>query len=179
MAKKQNYYTVWNGVKPGVYDDWKECQKQIQGYDGALYKSFPSKKQAESAFNDQPWNYIGKNISTSKKQANNINHPAIIKNSLSVDAACSGNPGDMEYRGVLVETGEEIFKVGPLKMGTNNIGEFLALVHGLALLKQKNINIPIYTDSVTAMSWIRQKKCKSKLLPTNENQVIFDLIARA
>lgn len=178
--KKRNFYTVWNGVVPGVYDDWKECKRQIDGYEGAIYKSFPTKDEADRAFNDTPWKYVGKNADTAKSKAVSIeNNPEIIKNSLSVDAACSGNPGDMEYRGVYVQTGEEIFKQGPFEMGTNNIGEFLALVHGLALLKQKGTDIPIYTDSVNAISWVKNKKCKTKLDRIPENESLFYMIARA
>lgn len=178
--KKRNFYTVWNGVVPGVYDDWKECKRQIDGYEGAIYKSFPTKDEADRAFNDTPWKYVGKNADTAKSKAVSIeNNPEIIKNSLSVDAACSGNPGDMEYRGVYVQTGEEIFKQGPFEMGTNNIGEFLALVHGLALLKQKGTAIPIYTDSVNAISWVKNKKCKTKLDRIPENESLFYMIERA
>ena len=83
-----------------------------------------------------------------------------INESLAVDAACSGNPGDMEYRGVYTATGQEIFHIGPLKEGTNNVGEFLALVHGLALLQQKGSDLPIYSDSRNAISWVKKKKCK-------------------
>ena len=99
--------------------------------------------------------------------------------SLSVDAACSGNPGIMEYRGVYSKTGEEIFHQGPFKYGTNNIGEFLALVHGLAFLKQKNSPLPIYTDSKTAIAWVRLKKAKTKLEKKESNAVLFELVARA
>lgn len=102
----------------------------------------------------------------------------VIGNSLTVDAACSGNPGPMEYRGVHVASGQQIFHFGPMK-GTNNIGEFLALVHGLALLKQKKWDIPIYSDSVNAISWVRQKKCKTKLPRTEETEELFRLIERA
>lgn len=180
MAKKKNFYTVWNGIVPGVYSDWKECKRQVDGYDGAIYKSFPSKEEATKAFNDSPWKYVGKNASTPKAKALAIeNNPEIIKNSLSVDAACSGNPGDMEYRGVYVQTGEEIFKQGPFEMGTNNIGEFLALVHGLALLKQKGTNIPIYSDSANAIAWVKNKKCKTKLERIPENESLFYMIERA
>ncbi|MDR3056997.1 MAG: ribonuclease H, partial [Prevotella sp.] len=95
------------------------------------------------------------------------------------DAACSGNPGLLEYRGVYVKTGEEVFKQGPFEQGTNNIGEFLALVHGLALLKQKNFSIPIYSDSVNAIKWVREKKCKTKLERVPENESLFYMIERA
>jgi ribonuclease HI len=102
-----------------------------------------------------------------------------VLHSIAVDAACSGNPGDMEYRGVYTSTGEEIFHIGPLRQGTNNVGEFLALVHGLALLKQKNSNLPIYSDSTNAIKWVKNKKSKTLLEPTPLNKPIFELIERA
>jgi ribonuclease HI len=105
--------------------------------------------------------------------------PQVNLESIAVDAACSGNPGPMEYRGVYLRTGKEIFRIGPLEEGTNNIGEFLALVHGLALLKQKGYTMPIYTDSANAMAWVRQRRCKTLLKRTPHNGQIFDLIGRA
>ena len=96
------------------------------------------------------------------------------------DGACSGNPGPMEYQGVRTYDKERMFHV-KFELGTNNIGEFLAIVHGLALLKQKgesNINL-IYSDSVNGMSWVRQGKCKTKLVQTAKNAQLFDLIRRA
>jgi len=178
MAKK-SFYVVWNGIKPGVYNSWEECKAQVQGYDGAIYKSFPSLEQANKAFNESPWLYVGKNAKQNTAKAINSNNPAIIKDSLAVDAACSGNPGLLEYRGVYVLTGEQIFHQGPFEHGTNNIGEFLALVHGLALLKQKNLSIPIYSDSANAIKWIKEKKCKTKLERMPENQSLFYMIERA
>lgn len=135
MAKK-NFYVVWNGVVPGVYSSWNDCKKQVEGYEGALYKSFSTREEADEAYNNNPWQYIGKNAEK-KPKPNFANNPDIIKNSLAVDAACSGNPGLMEYRGVYVQTGEEVFHQGTFEQGTNNVGEFLALVHGLAFLKKK------------------------------------------
>ena len=103
-----------------------------------------------------------------------------ILESISVDAACAGNPGKMEYRGVLTHNKQQIFIKGPFKRGTNNIGEFLALVHGIALLKSKNQhNLPIYSDSKIAMSWIRQKKCKTNLHFDASNKDLLEFIKRA
>lgn len=98
---------------------------------------------------------------------------------LAVDAACSGNPGVMEFRGVIVDTGTEVFHRGQFPQGTNNIGEFLALVLGLAYLKQNNLPWNIYTDSVTALAWLRQRKCKTKLPRTPQNEPLFQMIAKA
>ncbi|NDV79449.1 ribonuclease H family protein [Dysgonomonas sp. 511] len=177
MAKKK-FYVVWNGITPGVYTSWDDAKAQVEGYDGAIYKSFANEEDARKAFDESPWVYVGKNAA--KPQRISIqNNPDIIKDSLAVDAACGGNPGLMEYRGVYVKTGEQVFHLGPFEKGTNNIGEFLALVHGLALLKKKNCAIPIYTDSVNAIKWVKEKKCKTKLERVPENESLFYLIERA
>lgn len=176
MAKKK-YYVVWDGVTPGIYDTWEECLLQTKGYDNAKYKSFETRDEAEKAFASSPYEYIGKNA---VKKTFTLDHypKEVIDNSLAVDAACSGNPGAMEYRGVHIASRQEIFHFGPMK-GTNNIGEFLALVHGLAFIKQKGFDMPIYTDSVNAISWVKQKKCKTKLPRTKETEELFRIIERA
>lgn len=177
MAKKK-YYVVWHGVEPGIYESWNECKAQVAGFDGARYKSFSTLEEAEEAYGGNPWMYIGKS-SRSRTAEPILPNDAVIRDSVSVDAACSGNPGLLEYRGVYTGDGAELFRVGPLEQGTNNVGEFLAIVHALALLKQKNSTIPIYTDSVNAIKWIERKKCNTKLQKSAKNQPLFDLIERA
>ncbi|MDR0866572.1 MAG: ribonuclease H family protein [Candidatus Symbiothrix sp.] len=176
MSKKK-WYVVWKGVKPGIYDTWIDCKRQTDGFDSALYKSFESAEEAVKAYKSDPWKYLAKN--NPAKQIPKTGSSRIIRQSLAVDAACSGNPGLMEYRGVYAANGEEIFHVGPFEQGTNNIGEFLALVHGLALLKKQNSPLPIYSDSANAITWVQNKKCKTKLEPCEANRAIFDLIERA
>lgn len=105
--------------------------------------------------------------------------PQWITESIAVDAACSGNPGPMEYRGVYVRTGQQLFKVGPMEGGTNNIGEFLAIVHGLAMQEKQGTRLPLYSDSVNAQKWIRTGICKTTLEENEQNAPIFDLIRRA
>ena len=105
--------------------------------------------------------------------------PPYIVESIAVDAACSGNPGPMEYRGVYVRTGQVLFKVGPMEQGTNNIGEFLAIVHGMAMLEKQGLRMPLYSDSVNAQIWVRQGFCKTTLQENEVNAPIFDLIRRA
>ena len=172
---KQKYYVVWKGVQPGIYDTWADCRLQIQGFEDAIYKSFDSQEEAKTAYHDSPWDYIG----NTTKKSGDLRKKPFVTESLAVDAACSGNPGDMEYRGVYVETGQELFRIGPLAQGTNNIGEFLALVHGLAYFKKTGCKMPVYTDSRNAMLWVQQKKCKTKLERTTVNAYIFNLIERA
>jgi ribonuclease HI len=177
MAKKRKYYVVWQGNEPGIYNSWEECQLQIKGYPNAKYKSFKTHDEAMNAFHGDYESYKKK---STVSPSTAFNKEDILWDSVSVDAACSGNPGNMEYRGVHTKTGEEIFRKGVFKEGTNNIGEFLALVHMLAYLKtigesQKTI----YTDSKTAIAWIRNKKVKTTLKQSAQNKILFALIDRA
>lgn len=176
---KQKYYVVWKGVNPGVYDSWTDCQLQIKNYKGALYKAFDTREEAEEASGSPAHLYLhARTASPGAAPAEKKIPEGFDLNCLAVDAACSGNPGPMEYRGVYLLTGQEIFHFGPV-YGTNNIGEFLAIVHGLALMKQKNIQMPIYSDSRNALSWVKQKKCKTKLERNDRSEELFRLIERA
>lgn len=181
MSKKKKYYVVWQGKKKGIFTSWDTCKKQITGFEGAQYKAFIDRKEAEIAFTKSYNDYKGKDtkkvvLSASEK----AKYGSPLLESISVDAACAGNPGKMEYRGVLTHNKKEIFKMGPFNNGTNNIGEFLALVHGIALLKSKNMHeLPIYSDSKIAMSWIKKKQCRTNVVFDQRNKDILDLIKRA
>ena len=177
---KNKFFVVWEGKEPGIYRSWEECKRQIHGYGGAIYKGFATEAEAREAMLSPCWNFIGKNAKPKQPTAVDIAKYGLPNlESLAVDAACSGNPGVMEYRGVYSKTAEEIFRQGPFKEGTNNIGEFLALVHGLAFLKQKNSPLPLYTDSKTALAWVRNKKANTLLVKNDANAVLFDLVTRA
>ncbi|MCE5206145.1 MAG: ribonuclease H family protein [Porphyromonadaceae bacterium] len=176
MAQNK-YYVVWQGFKPGIYTSWEECRKQVSGFENARYKSFPSREEAARAFLDNPWKHL--NTKKGIGSAGSLPNAGIIKESLAVDAACSGNPGLLEYRGVYIADNREIFHMGPLEEGTNNVGEFLAIVHALALLKKQNQNIPVYSDSMNAIKWVTKKKCNTKLEQSEKNRLLFELITRA
>ena len=181
MSKKKKFYTVWKGKKTGVFKKWNDCKAQITNFDGAQYKSFTTLEAAEAALQGNYFDYIGKSKGFKSEltadQLRKIGQPNY--NSISVDAASSGNPGIMEYRGVDTKTKKQIFIQGPFPEGTNNIGEFLALVHGLAILKNNNSDRILYTDSRTAMSWVRKKICNTKLERNTKNKPVFDLVDRA
>lgn len=180
MTTKNKYYVVWKGKKPGVYKDWPACKSQIAGFKGAQYMSFASLSEARKAYNSNYLAYKGKKKSgatLSPEERLQIGEPNF--HSIAVDAASSGNPGVMEYQGVNTQTGKLLFRQGPFVEGTNNIGEFLAIVHGLAYLKQRKSDRIIYTDSKTAISWVRRKNCNTKLIETPKNQHLFDVVRRA
>ncbi len=183
------WYTVWAGHKTGVFDSWTECKKQIAGFPKALYKSFSTKEEAVAAYNDSPFNYMGEpgvHVQSQNSTAVKVKSikvpedlPADINpNSIAVDAACSGNPGKMEYRGVYLGNFQEMFHFGPI-LGTNNIGEFLAIVHALAYCKQNNYNLTIYSDSRNAISWVKRGKCATKLERNASTAQVYDMIERA
>lgn len=180
MGDKGKFYVVWKGKQTGIYNSWNACKAVIKDYKGAEYKSFPTFDLAKKAFNGNYADYIGKKenkIKLSKTELLQIGEPN--PNSISVDAASSGNPGVMEYQGVETTTGQKLFRQGPFEQGTNNIGEFLAIVHGLAYLKERKSNRVLYTDSRTAISWVRKKKCNTKLAQNSKNKLVFELIGRA
>ena len=201
---KQKYYVVWNGPSPGVYSSWEACQEAVNGVSGAKYKSFKTQEEAEDAFEmgEEAYESEARHSESSDNSENSVNsskadsscapskpvRPAfnpqnlpaeVIRKAIAVDAACSGNPGAMEYRGVYLADGKEIFHYGPVH-GTNNIGEFLALVHGLALLKQKGLDtMPIYSDSVNAQLWVRKHHCKTTLVRNDQTEKLYQMIERA
>mgnify|MGYP002861851102 CR=1 FL=1 len=176
---KKKYYVVWKGRTPGVYDNWEACKKEVEGFQGALYKGFPDKGSADAAY--------ANGFSGFEKTENGSLSTSHLPFStfIAVDAACSGNPGKMEYQGKFVDVGTEppttvtLFKSPVFENGTNNIGEFLAIVHGLAWQKQKRTFYPIYSDSVNAQKWVREKQCRTKLQPNDKNAYLFELIGRA
>ena len=181
---KQKFYVVWRGRKPGVYDSWDDCKQQVEGIGEAAYKAYATLEDAEEAFwrgkeEAQPAQAVAGQ--DDKKGGTPL--PAAAprpydEDAIAVDAACSGNPGPMEYRGVDLRSGRELFHLGPMH-GTNNIGEFLAIVHALALLKKQGVKRTVYSDSRNALIWVRQKQCKTKLERNAQTEGLFQLIDRA
>ena len=105
--------------------------------------------------------------------------PQVEANAWAGDAACSGNPGPMEYQAIDLQTGAQVFHFGPMH-GTNNIGEFLAIVHALALMEKQGIkNKVIYSDSYNAILWVNKKQCKTKLERTPQTEQLYQIVARA
>jgi ribonuclease HI len=190
MSKKQKYYVVWQGNTPGIYNNWEECKEQVVGVSAAQYKSFESREEAEAAFH-RPYDEVkGHKVASHNKECIvgvDENGMTVVKpgcvdgpilDSLAVDAACSGNPGVMEYQGVYVANRQQIFHY-KAPVGTNNIGEFLAIVHGLSYLKKHGLSQIIYSDSVNAINWVKRKECRTKLPLTEQTMELWNYIRRA
>lgn len=185
-AKKPKSYVVWQGFHPGVYSTWAQCQKEISGFSDAKYKSFPTRAAAESAYAEGPDAYWGKGGDSKKKKPTPTVDPddlaglGVDMSAWAVDAACKGNPGELEYQGVEIESGINLFHMGPYPEGTVNIGEFLAIVHALALLDHAGqYDTPIYSDSRIGRTWVEKGVCRTKLPASAENRKLFNLVRRA
>jgi ribonuclease HI len=173
---KQKYYVVWKGRRTGVFNSWTVCSAQVLNYPDAEYKSFDSLSAAEAAFRQKYTDYKGKPASLGNWRL------AAVKPgrpSISVDAACDGSPGNVEWQGVETETGKPVFKRGPYPEGTNNVGEFLAIVHALAWMDESGMDWPVYTDSKTALSWLKAGKVKTTMRQSRLNNKLFELLAKA
>ena len=177
---KQKFYVVWNGLETGIFTSWKECERQVKGVEGAMYKSFNSREEAEHAYASSPYAYFKRDNKSSGQQDNKLHAPEAVLNSsaIAADAACSGNPGPMEYRGVYIPNGQQLFHFGPV-YGTNNIGEFLAIVHAMALRRKNNWQMAVYSDSRNAIKWVQEGVCKTRLAVDEQTRPLFALIARA
>lgn len=182
MSKGGKYYVVWVGHEPGVYSTWEEAQEQVENFPGARYKSFTSQAEAVAAFRNDSADELTA-LSGLLSRQNRITDysgiPEIDTDAIAVDASCLGNPGTMEYRGVDVMSGATIFRVGPFADATNNIGEYLAIVHALAFLAQRGSSRTIYSDSKTALAWVCARRANTRLAPTPRNAKVLELIARA
>src|SRR5918998_1011602 len=105
---KHKFYVVWKGRQNGIFTTWAEAEQQVKGFLGAQYKSFDTLKEAETAFRSGYEDYKGKPSSMGKWREASVKP---ILPSLCVDAACSGSPGKLEYRGVFTESADEVFRV--------------------------------------------------------------------
>ena len=179
---KVNFYVVWKGRETGIFESWAACEQQVKGV-AAQYKGFATREEAEKALAEGAEKYIAPRSSVNRQKCNAVSvkdlsptemqQHGVLLPALAVDAACSGNPGKLEFRGVIADTGTQVFHRGPYIGGTNNIGEFLAIVLGLAYLQKHNLPWVLYSDSKTAIAWIKQKKCKTQLEWNAENQELL------
>ncbi len=152
--KKQKYYVVWVGRALGVFNTWEECQQSISGFPGAKHKAFDCPKEAQAALSDGWEMHWGKAaITETGSKPDGL--------CLCVGAAWNVETRVLKYCGVLHPEWASTFHLNSIPGATNNIGEFLAIVYALAWLKEQGISAPVYSDSITALSWVRRKSVQS------------------
>ena len=165
------YYVIREWKQTWIFTSRDECKDFVVWVKWAKYKSFKTLAEAEEALEKWFEPYYTKE----KRFEKDI---PFEKNSIAVDAACSHNPWMTEYQWIDLTTWQQIFHE---KLGewTNNIWEFLALVHWLSYLKKLNSDKAIYSDSKRAIKRVSEWKCKTNLTKTPENEQIFNLVKRA
>jgi ribonuclease HI len=173
---KEKYYVVWRGRRTGIFHSWPECEASVNGFTGAQFKAFESRLEAERALAAGYERHRGRPAS-SQKWLFAATRPVLP--SLAVDAACSGSPGPLEFQGVETGTGKPTFKEGPFADGTNNVGEFLAIVEAMKWLDEHQHPWPVYSDSANAIGWVKARKCNTRLRRMPSNEVLFERIAEA
>lgn len=195
MAKTK-FYVVIKGVVPGIYTTWGECEAQVKGFKGAEYKSYPTRAEADAVFASGTVKREVKSISgTTHSGATELKEMLVHaptptvkafvsktgRECISVDVGTHGNPGVMEYRIVAIPSGKTLFHSPQYALGTNNIGEFLALVDSIRYARQQDQPLDIYTDSVTAQAWYREKRMNTTMnlsrLPLVLQQKIQEVLA--
>jgi ribonuclease HI len=180
MSKKaKKYYVVWSWRKTWIFDTWEACKQQVDWQKQAIYKSFSTKDEATKAFSQSYELYIWKEVKQELTPSELKKYWKPIPLSISVDAAWNTATGMVEYQWVETSTLKKLFHVWPLEDGTNNIVEFLAIVHALSYCQKKWITLPIYSDSRNAIKWVREKKINTTLEKTERNKPLFDLVIRA
>jgi ribonuclease HI len=162
----EKYYVVWTGRKRGVFASWASCSRSVFKFPGAKYRSFKTLVAARAAYAHGPIAKAAPLWTTAK--------PGPVLPCIAVDASCRGPPGPTEFRGVMLLTpvapaGEVIFQSPVYKMGTNNIGEFLAIVRALMWLEQTNQDMAIYSDSAVAIAWIKNGRASSQMEGVSED----------
>jgi ribonuclease HI len=173
---QDKYYVVWKGRKTGIFNSWAECEAAVKGYREAEYKAFRSRAEAERAL-VVGYEQVKGRLASSQKWLFAAVQPVVP--SITVDAACSGSPGPLEFQGVQTESGKLIFKRGPFADGTNNVGEFLAIVEAMKWLDEHHDPWPVYSDSRNAIGWVMAKKCNTQLARLPSNKKLFEMIAEA
>lgn len=179
--KKSKWYVVWIGHSPGLYPSWDKCRDQVEGFPGSRYRAYDTLAEAKEAFEKGLPKQNVKQAPADQLPLGRTKTGARgpIVPSISVDAACNMTTGVMEYRGVDTQSGAELFRMGPFNGSSNNLGEFLAVVHALGMQKKNSGNLPVYTDSKTALAWVRKKHAKTTVAPSDKNSELFALINRA
>ena len=163
------YYVVWKGLNPWIYTNRSDCKMQVDGFLWAQYKSFPNEHIARLAYENNliwhKWQYDKSHLRMIMDES--------FDYSICTDAACPSNPWPIEYRWVIVSTGQEIFSYGPYQWWSVNIAEFLAIVAGLQWLSSQSQYSILYTDSKTALWWVQTWKINTTISKTSQNKQLW------
>ena len=196
MSKK--HYVIWKGTQTGVFDAWSTVQAHTTGRPDAQYMGFPSKVEADAAFQSTYTQALMKRSlekspgkasiegykSKNKPTSKSASQPLLTEADINIycDGACSPNPGKSGTGMAVYEknTLTELWYGLHQKMGTNNTAELNGLLEAFRfaqpLIAQGKI-VQVLSDSKYSIDCITKwaKGWQAKGWTRGKNEEIKNL----
>ena len=161
LAKK--YYAVKVGKSVGIYNNWEDCKKQVTGFSGAIYKSFPTLEEAK--------NYL--NNGNIENEVNSFSLEDISEDEIVAYVDGSYKKDTLEYGyGVVLILKDDIIELfgkgeDPEVAKSRNVtGELFGSIRAISeAIKLKKKKITVFYDYQGISSWTNGEwKCNLPLL---------------
>lgn len=149
MAGK--FYAVRKGKVPGIYNSWDACKRMVDGYPGAIYKSFKSKKEAEDFV--AGGGSVAQNTAKTESVAETATDYAFVDGSFNIATGVYGFGGFLvagEERYVLQGAGQEADMAAMRNVAGEILGSMAAMQKALELGLRE---ITIYYDYLGIEMW--------------------------
>ena len=155
----KTYYVVHKGRVPGIYNNWIECKKQVEGYDGAIYKKFTNETEAQQflkvGFNGKKPRAVTIKENADKKNSDLIEEEEnndTDKIFIYTDGSCIRHKNSNSTAGYGIYIPEKYVNVAKPLLNqkiTNNRAELTAIIETIKYLDEEDLNkeIKIVTDS--------------------------------
>jgi len=150
----KKYYAVAKGRRPGIYYNWPDAKSQVEGFTGAIYKSFLTKNEAEQWLKNP---VIKRSPAPGKREAEAKEH-ILGRDEVVIytDGGSSGNPGPGGYGVVQIYKGRKKELTGGFRLTTNNRMELTGVIVALRNLEYKDVPVTVYTDSSYVVNGINK-----------------------
>jgi len=146
MAQKK-YYAIASGRKPGIYDNWPDAQAQVTGCQGAKFKGFPTREEAEAWIKNPIYSQSPKKNTAKAKPSIADTSPKTDEVTIYTDGGARYNPGPGGYGIVQIYNNERKELSGGYKLTTNNRMELMGCIVALRELEYRDKPITLYSDS--------------------------------
>lgn len=156
------YYAVHKGHNPGIYTSWNDCKKQVDKFDGAIFKKFKDKTEAQTFLekgfgeNKKP-RIVTRRENDDKKNKVKIEEAVEDEDSDNVifiytDGSCIRFKNNISKAGFGIYIPSKHIKVGKPLLNqkiTNNRAELTAIIESINYLDEEDLNkkLCIFTDS--------------------------------
>jgi len=153
MAPKK-YYAVARGRKPGIYRNWPDAQAQVSGFNGALYRGFPTLAEAEEWLKN-PGRPARRDAVTKSGKSNDMKL-AGEGVTIYTDGGSINNPGPGGFGIVQIYGDQRREMSGGFRLTTNNRMELYAVIFALRHLEHRDVPVTIFTDSSYVVNGINK-----------------------